>query len=316
MCGSQRLTTLYEAVRDRSGIAAATSRFLACEECRSATLDALPEPGTIAGLYPSDYTFKAADTQPSPARRLLARLEWWLFYRSACRRRLRIVRQLTGLVEGRILEVGCGSGLFLRFLADAGYDVEGVELSATDAEYARQRLGLRVFQGSLESLELEPGHYDAVLLVYVLEHIPDPLRTLSAIARVLKPGGWVVAGLPVLDSGQSRLLGQRWAAVTEAPRHVAIPSFEGARRLLARAGFRDIRATPAPLLENAGHVALSFLPLATTPRAWGGRGSLSLLARRLAGAVAMLPGLAVAAAERVPGAAGVRTGTMIFCGRT
>jgi len=315
MCGSVRLRPLYEAVRDRSGVAVGTSRFLGCEECGSATLDALPAPSALAALYPSHYTFKAAEAHASPVRRLLARLEWRLFYRGTSQRRLAIVRQLTGLASGRVLEVGCGSGLFLRVLADAGYDVEGVELAASDVEYARRRLGLQVFHGSLESAGLPARHYDAVLLVYVLEHIPDPARTLAEVARILKPGGWVVAGLPVLDSGQSKLLGARWSAVTEAPRHVTIPSFEGARRLLVRAGFRDVRAAPAPLLENAGHVALSLLPAATTPQAWGGAGLLPLLFRRLAGAAAMLPGLLVAAAERLPGDGRARTGTMFFCGR-
>lgn len=316
MCGSPRLRPLYEAVRDRSGVAAGTSRFLGCEDCRSATLDTLPEPSAIAALYPSHYTFKAAEAHASPMRRLLARLEWRLFYRGTSQRRLAILRQLTGLASGRVLEVGCGSGLFLRALADAGYDVEGVELAGSDVEYARRRLGLSVFHGSLESAGLPAHHYDVVLLVYVLEHIPDPAQTLAEAARILKPGGWVVAGLPVLDSGQSKLLGARWAAVTEAPRHVAIPSFDGARCLLARAGFRDVRAVPAPLLENAGHVALSLLPAATTPQAWGGAGLLPLLARRLAGAAAMLPGLLVAAAERWPNDERARTGTMFFCGRT
>jgi SAM-dependent methyltransferase len=316
MCGSGRLGPLYEAVRDRFGMAAQASRFLGCEECSSATLDTLPSPETIATLYPPNYTFKAADAHESPVRRLLARMEWALFYRGTCRRRLAIIRRLTGLATGRILEVGCGSGLFLRYLAAAGYEVEGVELSAADADYARQRLGLRVFQGSLESLALEPARYDAVLLFYVLEHIVDPTRTLTEARRILKPHGWVVAGLPVLDSGQSRLFGSRWSAVTEAPRHVAIPTFEGARRLLARAGFRDVRAVPSPLVENAGHVALSLLPAAATPRAWGGSGLLSLLLRRAAGAAMMLPGLVVAAAERLPGGARARTGTMIFGGRT
>jgi hypothetical protein len=96
---------------------------------------------------------------------------------------------------------------------------------------------------------------------------------------------------------------------------VTIPSFEGARRLLVRAGFHDVEAAPAPLLENAGHVALSLLPAATTPQAWGSAGLFPLLFRRLAGAAAMLPGLLVAAAERFPGAGGARTGTMFFCGR-
>jgi SAM-dependent methyltransferase len=316
MCGSDRLDPLYDEVRDHYGVSPGAYRFLGCTACGSATLDPLPSATTLAMLYAPDYTFKPGREGVFPLRRLVARLEWHVFYRTVCRRRLAVVHHLTGLSAGRLLEVGCGSGHFLRYLSDAGYEVEGVELSATDAEYARQRLGLRVFQGSLESVALERARYDGVLLFYVLEHIPDPTQTLTEVRRILKPGGWVVAGLPVLDSGQSRLFGPRWSAVTEAPRHVAIPTFEGARRLLARAGFHHVRAAPSPLLENAGHVALSLLPAAATPQTWGRSGFLSLLFRRAAGAAMMVPGLMVAAAERLPRGGRCRTGTMIFGGRT
>lgn len=316
MCGSEQLDLLYDDVRDHYGVAARPYRFLGCGACGSANLDPLPSSEALAALYALDYTFKAVCDAASPLRRLVAGLEWRLFYRAAYRRRLAIIRRVTGLGSGRLLEVGCGSGHFLHYLAEAGYEVEGVELSKADAEYAGQHLGLRVHHGAVETLALEPARYDAVVLLYVLEHIVEPSRTLVEIRRILKPGGWVVLGLPVLDSLQSRLLGARWSAVTEAPRHVMIPSYEGARRLLIRSGFRSIGAAPTPLLENAGHVALSLLPAAATPQAYARSGGSSLLLRRVAGAAMMLPGLVVAAAERLPTRTGGRAGTMFFCGQT
>jgi hypothetical protein len=96
---------------------------------------------------------------------------------------------------------------------------------------------------------------------------------------------------------------------------VAIPSAAGARRLLENAGFENIRGAPSPLGENAGHIALSLLPAAATPRSYGGAGGLGLLARRAAGAFLMLPSLVLAAVERLPGGPGATAGTMFFCGR-
>lgn len=315
VCQATGLSPLYEDVRDHYGVVAEPYRFLRCEACGSATLDPLPGPVTVARLYSPDYTFKPAEADASALRRAWGALEWRLFYRPAYRRRLAILRRLTGLAAGRLLEVGCGSGLFLRFLRSAGYEVEGIETSRTDVEYARSRFGLPVHHGALDTLDLPAGGYDAVLLLYVLEHLPDPARALARIVALLRPGGWVVLGLPVVDSRQARLLGARWSAVTEAPRHVSLPSFAGALQLLAGAGFRDVRVAPSPLLENAGHVALSLLPAAASPRAGGRRATLAGLLRRGAGAVLMLPALLVAAAERLPGPGGGRAGTMIFCGR-
>jgi len=314
-CGSRVLAPLYEGIRDHYGVAEGTHRFLRCEECGSATLDPLPTPERLLALYSSDYTFKPAPEEPEGLRRLLQTIEWRCFYEPGYRRRVALIRRLTGLRHGLVLEAGCGSGLFLRHLRKEGYTVEGVETSAADVAYARQRLGLTVFEGSLESLRLEPGCYDAVILIYVLEHIPDPAATLARIRTLLKPGGWAVLGLPVMDSGQARWLGARWSAVTEAPRHVAIPSVAGARRLLESAGFDNIRWAPSPLGENAGHIALSLLPAAATPRAYAGTAGGHMVARRAAGALLMLPSLVLAAVERLPGGSAATAGTMFFCGR-
>ena len=313
-CGSTSLTPLYEGIRDHYGIDEDVHRFLLCGACGSATLDPLPSPDRLMALYSSDYTFK-----PEPGRSVLGRLlqtiEWRCFYEPGYRERVALIRRLTSLQRGLVLEAGCGSGLFLRHLRDAGYAVEGVETSAADVQYARDQIGLTVHAGALETLPLELAHYDAVVMVYVLEHIPDPAATLARIHQLLKPGGWVVLGLPVMDSGQARWLGARWSAVTEAPRHVAIPSAAGATRLLEAAGFADIRWAPSPLGENAGHIALSLLPAAATPRAYGEGGGVALIARRVAGALLMLPSLVLAAVERLPGGDAARAGTMFFCGR-
>jgi len=314
-CGSVALAPLYEGIRDHYGVAEGTHRFLRCDDCGSAILDPLPTPERLLALYSSDYTFKPEPERPVGLRGLLKTIEWRCFYEPGYRRRLALIRRLTGLRRGLVLEAGCGSGLFLRHLREEGYDVEGVETSSADVAYARQRLGLTVVEGSLASLCLEPGRYDAVIMVYVLEHIPDPAATLARIRTLLKPGGWAVLGVPVMDSGQARWLGARWSAVTEAPRHVAIPSVAGARRLLESAGFEDIRCAPSPLGENAGHIALSLLPAAASPRAYAKTREGPMLARRVAGALLMLPSLVLAAVERLPGGPDATAGTMFFCGR-
>jgi SAM-dependent methyltransferase len=313
-CSSTTLAPLYEGIRDHYGVAEGTHRFLRCCDCGSATLDPLPSSEHLLTLYPSDYTFKP-ERGRSALQRFLQTIEWRCFYEPGFLQRVALMRRLTGLRGGLVLEVGCGSGLFLRYLRKSGYAVEGVETSKTDVMYARERFGLTVFEGTLETLPLELGHYDAVVMVNVLEHIPDPAATVARIHSLLKPGGWVVLVLPVIDSGQARWLGARWSAVTEAPRHVAIPSTAGARRLLGAAGFEDIRWMPSPLAENAGHIVLSLLPAAATPNSYGKVGGAGILARRVAGALLMLPSLLLAAVERLPGGPDAKAGTMFFCGR-
>jgi len=313
MCESSRLDLLYEGVHDHAGVSPDPYRFLKCADCGSATLDPMPLPETIPQLYPPDYTFKADNTGHGAARRVLKALEWGAFYRPIYLQRLGIFRRLTGLQSGLVLEVGCGSGLFLRLLAEAGYQVEGVDISKSDVAYANERLGLRVHQGSVEDLALPADRYDAVLLMSVLEHVPDPLQTVRRVLRILKPGGWIVLGLPMIESWQSRMLRARWCAVTEAPRHLMVPSAEGVRRLLADAGGRDFRAAPGSLIDNAGDIVLSLMPGVSTPHSYGRSASFLRTLRRWLGAVLVLPALGFAYAERLPHTP--RSGYMIFAAR-
>lgn len=315
VCGSARLRPLYEGVRDHHGIATDAYRFLGCEACGSATLDPLPSADALASFYPPGYTFKPANGAGAPLRRIVGALEWHAFYAPICRGRLRALRRLTGLRAGRVLEVGCGSGFFLRYLAAAGYEVEGLELSEVDAEYARTCLAIPVAHGSLETSVLERERYDGIVLLHVLEHLPDPAGALRRLFGALRRGGWLVLGLPLVDSAQAKLLGARWYAVTEAPRHVMLPSLIGIRRLLEDTGFRDVRAAPAPLTENAGQIALSLLPGAATPLAYGRSRPLERLVRRSAAALLVLPALLLAWAERARWTGGAPAGSTIVCGR-
>jgi len=125
------------------------------------------------------------------------------------RTHLRIVQQ--HLKGGRILDVGCASGLFLRQAADAGWQVTGIEPSEELYPEAKRTLEGRgkVHQSTLEHARLEPG-FDAITLWDVLEHVPDPLGFLTACRDLLTPGGYLFLNVPDLDSLEARLLGSRW----------------------------------------------------------------------------------------------------------
>lgn len=315
ICGSGKLGMLYDHVRDRYGVAAGEYRFLHCHDCGSATLEPLPGPDEIAGLYPEQYTFKRPAAGNSKLRGFLASLEWRLFYAPTYRRRVAIFRRLTGLRRGRVLEIGCGSGLLLAHFRDAGYEVEGVELSAADAAHGHARYGLPIRVGRVETLPLERGGYDGVVLVNVLEHILDPAVLVRRAYDVLRPGGCLVAGVPVVDSAYARLLGRRWGAVTEAPRHVSIPSFAGTVGLLQGAGFDEVTSAPGPLSERAGGLVLSLLPSAATTLSYRRPSALAGVVHRGAAALLMGPALALAALEQLPWHRPRRTEMMLFCGR-
>lgn len=95
-----------------------------------------------------------------------------------------------------ILDVGCGVGNLLHEIKQrADFKCLGVELSADAAKIAKQS-GLDVINGSLNSANFSAGRFDAVTLLYVLEHVEDPVGILSEIKRVLKDGGYLFVAVP------------------------------------------------------------------------------------------------------------------------
>jgi SAM-dependent methyltransferase len=118
---------------------------------------------------------------------------WWFRGRRAVLRSvLRASLPRGGL---RLVEIGCGTGLFLPVAAEFG-EALGVEASPEFLEVARGR-GFPVLAGALpDHLPLPPASCDVVLLLDVLEHIGDDRAALKAAADLLRPGGLVVCTVP------------------------------------------------------------------------------------------------------------------------
>jgi SAM-dependent methyltransferase len=102
-----------------------------------------------------------------------------------------------------VLDAGCGSGRMLQELEPYG-DVFGVDVSPEAAEIARSRGHGEVVDGPLEELPWEDAKFDLVTCLDVLEHLPDEDSALRELARVCKPGGWMVLTVPAYESLWSR----------------------------------------------------------------------------------------------------------------
>ena len=91
-----------------------------------------------------------------------------------------------------VLEVGCGTGLILHRTARFAHHALGVDLSGGMLQKAQQR-GLHVIQASATALPLPAASVDVAYSFKVLAHIPDIQGALREMARVVRPGGWVLA---------------------------------------------------------------------------------------------------------------------------
>ena len=106
------------------------------------------------------------------------------------------------LVErhGVVADVGCGTGATSRFLADAGLDVRGIDLSPNMIAEARRLNPELAFQvGSMTALDFGDGHFDGLCAWYSVIHVPDEQlpHVFSEFRRVLRPGGWALVAFQV-----------------------------------------------------------------------------------------------------------------------
>lgn len=91
--------------------------------------------------------------------------------------------------RGRLLDIGAGIGMLMQAAHKQGWVVEGIEPSSRAAEWARKHSGGVVHEGFLGEVKLPEGQYDAITMVDVLLHIPEPLPFLQAARRLVRPGG-------------------------------------------------------------------------------------------------------------------------------
>lgn len=146
---------------------------------------------------------------------------------------------VAGRRQGAVLDVGCSFGHFLRAMERRGWAATGIELSPVAAAYARGLLAGTVHQAGFEDVALEPASFDAVVSLYVLEHVSDPRAFMAKVYEVLRPGGEAIIRIPYTRPlfPMNRLLRR---PLMYAPMHLNDFPPEAMRRLGLDLGFRRV----------------------------------------------------------------------------
>jgi len=141
--------------------------------------------------------------------------------------------------KGRFLDIGCATGFLLDEAKKQGWDAEGVELSEWSVNFAKDKLGLKVFQGHLNEANFPSKYFDVIVLTDVVEHVIDPSGLMEEARRLLKPDGILYISTPDIESLLSKLLKAKWWGIQHA--HLYYFSRNSLTRLLDVAGFRVIK---------------------------------------------------------------------------
>lgn len=174
------------------------------------------------------------------------------------------------LDTGKVLDIGCSSGLLVRMLLDAGYQAEGIEMDRQTASWGQEKYGITIHITDLKHCPIAEGTLDGALMMDVLEHTQHPLNFLIQVNRLIRPGGIVMISFPDIRSLESRywyamslLLRRHWLWHTcHVPLHVWEFTEPTAKAVFEKAGFavEELRRSQ-PELERFNSIPLELMRL-------------------------------------------------------
>ncbi|MEO7911270.1 MAG: glycosyltransferase [Roseiflexaceae bacterium] len=224
-------------------------RLVRCADCHLLLMNPQPSDAELVAIYSENY-FLGDDTPEGHERVSLMK-------RATARLYLGQLARYRGVQGGALLEIGCGQGEFLVEAQHRGYDVTGVEISASAARKARTLLGGgKVICGEIDSVALSEDSFDVCVLSDVIEHIRNPVEFLRTIYRLLKPGGVLFIATPSLSSWSARLLRQNWMEFK--PEHLTYFDTNTIQHALYQTDYSEVVVQSGWKVLNFGYVAHHF----------------------------------------------------------
>jgi SAM-dependent methyltransferase len=208
-------------------------KYRLCLNCRLVSLHPKPSPEELMKNYQ-----RYLPDQPEEITK------WERMMKAVMVKSANLIESRFRTGKGRLLDVGCGYGFFLKEMKSRGWQVEGVEVSQVGRRYAREKWGLHVYSEPLEDISLPNNYFDATTFLYVIEHVPDPLGLLTEVKRILKPDGLILLRWPH-TTPIVRILGP-WAKrldLYHTPYHLYDFSPSTISKLLLDSGFKGVETT-------------------------------------------------------------------------
>ena len=200
--------------------------ILECVECKIAVTHPFPSEEELTKLY------SCGNYRTNTGKRFGVVIEY-LVYLSRVLKRTRINKYIR---PGRILDIGCGRGLFLDVMRNGGWNAIGTELNKETASYARKVYGLEILTGDLIKHKLDGESLDAININQVLEHLKNPNEILIECRRLLRKDGLLLISVPDLRSLQFVIGKENWFLL-DLPFHLFHFTEEGLVDLLKTHGF-------------------------------------------------------------------------------
>ena len=197
-----------------------------CDQCLVGKTTPVISSADLAKLYSKeDYRSETGKRFHGPIEKVI--YIWRL-------QRMKRIEKRVG--KGKILDIGCGRGLFLDIMKTHGWTVMGVESGREAAEYASKAFGIEVIEESRMRSTLADEEFDVITMNHVLEHVYDPVESVHECARTLRKGGLLVISVPNISSLQAAFGNRDWFHL-DPPYHRHHFSEQGLTNLLESHSF-------------------------------------------------------------------------------
>ncbi|HEX8277219.1 MAG TPA: class I SAM-dependent methyltransferase [Segetibacter sp.] len=201
-----------------------------CDNCTLRFTQHVPDEELIGAYYRSADYVSHTDTKKGLINTLYHRVR---NYTVNSKRDL--IKKVTGLKQGVLLDVGAGTGAFANVMHQSGWHVTGLEPDETARTNALNAYQLQL--GELKNLHQLPAQtYDAITLWHVLEHVHELHNYLEKFFEILKPAGRLIIAVPNYCSFDAEYYNNCWAAY-DVPRHLYHFSPKSMQLLLEQKGF-------------------------------------------------------------------------------
>jgi len=152
-------------------------RLVKCRNCGLVYLNPRPSQQEIKEKYSAEYHIKRLlREEPKTTKEIEEGIN------KNIGRAEEIVSQFGN--KGKLLDIGCGAGFFITCLKRYDWDVSGIDISEWATEFARNKLKLNVFTGTVEEIEFD-DKFDVITMYHFLEHLPDPVGSLKKVSEII-----------------------------------------------------------------------------------------------------------------------------------
>lgn len=184
--------------------------FRRCQNCGTYYLDPHPNSHQLNQAYGRDY-YGEGETKFNP-------LTQWIF-NFVKKRSLKFFTKHLSAGQ-QVLDIGCGDGSFLMSLkAIKHVELYGLEMEGESAKRCAKKAYIHLSVSKFKENLFEESAFDAVTLIHVFEHLPEPKEALIELNRILKTNGHLWIEIPNINSWQFKLFKKHWLHL-DPPRHL------------------------------------------------------------------------------------------------